>query len=84
MNSGLPNLWKPCTIRTNKWTDKAGIERYGVEVICENLQLLGSRPQASQAGGTEPESSYAGFSHSASENRNSYISTDFDENIYPF
>ena len=32
-------------IRTNKWTDKDGLERSGVEVICENLQLLGSRPQ---------------------------------------
>jgi single-stranded DNA-binding protein len=71
------------SIRTNKWTDKAGIERYGVEVICENLQLLGSRPHASQAGRTETES-YGGFSQSASENASAYASTEFDEDIIPF
>ena len=71
-------------IRTNKWTDKTGIERYGVEVICENLQLLGSRPQASQFGGTETEPSYGGFIQGASENRHSYASTNFDEDIIPF
>lgn len=32
-------------IRTNKWTDKVGLEHHGVEVICENLQFLGRRPQ---------------------------------------
>jgi single-strand DNA-binding protein len=70
-------------IRTNKWTDKAGIERYGVEVICENLQLLGSRPHASQAGRTETES-YGGFSQSASGNASAFASTEFDEDIIPF
>ena len=70
-------------IRTNKWTDKAGIERYGVEVICENLQLLGSRPHTSQAGRIETES-YGGFSKSASGNASAYSSTEFDEDIIPF
>ena len=71
-------------IRTNKWTDKAGIERYGVEVICESLQLLGSRPQSSSGSSAEATSSYGGFSQGASENRNSYASADFDEDIIPF
>ena len=41
-------------IRTNKWTDKAGIERHGVEVICENLQLLGSRSQVDDHENNDP------------------------------
>ena len=45
-------------IRTNKWTDKAGVERYGVEVICENLQLLGSRPQVYQDGGSNASTGF--------------------------
>jgi len=71
-------------IRTNKWTDKAGIERYGVEVICENLQLLGSRPQTSNSGGADADSSYGGFSQSASGHAGSYASTEFEEDIIPF
>ena len=70
-------------IRTNKWTDKTGIERYGIEVICENLQLLGSRPHASQAGRTETES-HGGFSQSASGNASASASTEFDEDVIPF
>ena len=34
-------------LRTRKYTDKEGIERYQTEIICETLQLLGSRSQSS-------------------------------------
>lgn len=34
-------------LRTRKYTDKEGIERYQTEIICETLQLLGSRGQSS-------------------------------------
>ena len=71
-------------IRTNKWTDKAGIERYGVEVICENLQLLGGRPQVPHDSNTEVTTSNGGFSQKASGNINTYNSTEFDEDIIPF
>lgn len=38
-------------LRTRKYTDKEGIERYLTEVICEQLQLLGTgRSQSSDAG----------------------------------
>lgn len=30
-------------LRTRKYTDKAGIERYLTEVICEKLQMLGKK-----------------------------------------
>lgn len=71
-------------IRTNKWTDKAGIERYGVEVICENLQLLGGRPQVAHDSDIEVTSSYDGFSQKVSGNINTYDTTEFDEDIIPF
>ena len=71
-------------IRTNKWTDKAGIERYGVEIICENLQLLGGRSQAYGVTGAETTPSYGGFSQNAPSNANTYTSTKFDEDVIPF
>jgi single-strand DNA-binding protein len=30
-------------IKTNKYTDKAGVEKYAVNIVASNLQLLGSR-----------------------------------------
>ena len=71
-------------IRTNKWTDKAGIERYGVEVICENLQLLGGRPQVPHDSNAEVTSSYGGFIQKGSGNIDTYDTTEFDEDIIPF
>ncbi len=43
-------------LRTRKYTDKEGIERYQTEIICETLQLLGSRSQNSNQGGDGFES----------------------------
>jgi single-strand DNA-binding protein len=36
-------------IRTRKWQDKDGQERYSTEIVADRMQLLGSR-----AGGSEP------------------------------
>lgn len=71
-------------IRTNKWTDKTGIERYGIEIICENLQLLGSRPLVSSSASAEAISSHGGLSHNASGGASTFVSTEFDEDIIPF
>jgi single-strand DNA-binding protein len=30
-------------LRTRKWTDKEGIEKYTTEIVAENMQMLGSR-----------------------------------------
>lgn len=35
-------------LRTRRYTDKEGIERYQTEIICETLQLLGGRSQSAQ------------------------------------
>ncbi|NRF71382.1 single-stranded DNA-binding protein [Aquincola sp. S2] len=33
-------------LRTRKWTDKDGVERFTTEIYGEQLQMLGSRPDA--------------------------------------
>lgn len=39
-------------IRTRKWTDQAGVDKYSVEVVVETLKMLGSR----QDGGSSQQS----------------------------
>ena len=33
-------------LKTRKWTDKEGVERYSTEIVAETMQLLGSRQGA--------------------------------------
>lgn len=35
-------------LRTRQWTDQTGAKRYTTEVVADNLQLLGKRPDADQ------------------------------------
>ncbi len=39
-------------IRTRKWTDKEGQDKYSTEIVADRMQLLGSRSGGS--GGSEP------------------------------
>ena len=41
-------------IHNSKWTDREGIERYGYEIIADDVQFL-SRPRAADASGEQPE-----------------------------
>lgn len=42
-------------LRTRKWTDPKGIERYTTEIRADRLQMLGSRPSvATEAAATAP------------------------------
>lgn len=38
------------SLRTRKWTDQSGVEKYSTEIRADNLQMLGGRPE----GGTAP------------------------------
>ncbi len=38
-------------LRTRKWTDKDGVEKYTTEVYAENMQLLGGREDGGGGGG---------------------------------
>ena len=38
-------------LKTRKWTDKEGIEKYTTEIVADQMQLLGSREGMGDAGG---------------------------------
>lgn len=40
-------------LRTRKWTDKEGVERYSTEIVANALQLLGGPAEGSSAGGDD-------------------------------
>ncbi len=44
-------------LRTRKWTDKEGVEKYTTEIVAENMQMLGSRE--GMGGGDVEESAAA-------------------------
>ena len=56
-------------LKTRKWTDKDGVEKYTTEVIADNMQMLGGRddgertapPVQRQAPKPPPKSSAGGF-----------------------
>ncbi len=41
-------------IHNSKWTDREGIERYGYEIIADDVQFL-SRPRQEQPSGEQPD-----------------------------
>ena len=46
-------------LRTRQWTDQTGATRYTTEVVADNLQLLGKRPDAPQPqGAAQPQAGY--------------------------
>lgn len=51
-------------LRTRKWTDQNGVERYTTEVIAENMVMLGNK----QSGGFEHEPVSTNVSNSTSNN----------------
>lgn len=48
-------------LRTRQWTDQTGSNRYTTEVVVDNIQLLGKRPdgQPGQQQGYTPQGGYA-------------------------
>ena len=48
------------SLRTRKWTDKDGIEKYTTEIRADQMQMLGSRQgQGGPAGGPEDDGGYS-------------------------
>lgn len=67
------------SLRTRKWQDKAGQERYTTEIICNDLQLIDSRGP-----GSEPSYDQAPRRNSHSSHSSSLLeNTDLDEEL-PF
>jgi single-strand DNA-binding protein len=53
------------SLRTRKWTDKEGIERYTTEIRADEMKMLGRREGSGEGGGN-----YGGGGYASSENRN--------------
>jgi single-strand DNA-binding protein len=74
------------SLRTRKWTDKQGQERYSTEIIGNELQMLGGRGGAgggSGAGGGGGSGERAAAPAFAEESGSASRSEDFDDDI-PF
>jgi single-strand DNA-binding protein len=76
-------------IRTRKWTDKEGVERYTTEIEANEMQMLGSRQGASSSGGeteygsNRPSSAPAADSARATPAKKAPNFEDMDDDI-PF
>jgi single-strand DNA-binding protein len=46
-------------IRTRKYTDQAGVEKYATEIVAEQMQMLGGRGGAGGGGGGGDEGGYS-------------------------
>jgi len=44
-------------IKTDKYTDKEGVERYATDIIADEMQMLGSKGDASAGGNSAPAAS---------------------------
>lgn len=48
-------------LRTRKWTDASGVEKYSTEIVAETMQMLGGKP----SGSTESGDGYSKAAQSA-------------------
>ncbi len=53
-------------LKTRKWTDKQGVERYTTEIVADQMQMLGGR---SEGGSGQPSTSSEGDYQAAREGR---------------
>ena len=65
-------------IKTRKWQDQQGVERYTTEIIGSEMQMLDSKPTAAQGGYAPQQQAQAPQSQSQSRQ-----AVDFDDDI-PF
>jgi single-strand DNA-binding protein len=68
-------------LRTRKWTDQSGQEKYSTEIVAETMQMLGGRAPGSSDGGMSGGSSMPESRSSAPMNSPSL--GDIDDDI-PF
>ena len=48
------------SLRTRKWTDQSGVEKYSTEIRADQMQMLGSRQGMGQPSGEEDGGGYGG------------------------
>ncbi|KAA3641491.1 MAG: single-stranded DNA-binding protein [Proteobacteria bacterium] len=70
-------------LRTNKWQDKSGADRYTTEIMANEMQMLGGRPGSGQGGGGNMPSAPKNNNQSQNQNESGPNYDDFDDEI-PF
>ena len=74
-------------LRTRKYTDKEGIDRYATEIIADTMQMLGSRQGAGEVpddwGNSKPSSRPAPKGSARTQERYQPVLDDLDDDI-PF
>ena len=73
-------------LKTRKWTDKEGVERYSTDILADEMKMLGSREGGDDAGGGQrsaPAARPAGGKPAAAASKSSSGFADMDDDI-PF
>ena len=71
-------------IRTNKYTDRNGVERYQTQIIADTMQMLGSKQDGStQPAGTKQPAQRNSYAEAKQNGRHPAPQTDDDSDI-PF
>ena len=71
------------SIKTRKWTDKDGIEKYSTEIVAETMQMLGGKPVGGGGDGGESYSRSKPAEQSAPASSNAASLGAMDDDI-PF
>ena len=74
------------SLRTRKWQDKSGTDRYTTEIIANEMQILDSRQQNANAGGNfnKASSNQGNGNHGNGNQNSSSHATAFEEDDIPF
>lgn len=71
-------------LRTRKYTDKEGIDRYATEIIGDRMQMLGSKQDSStQPAGTKQPAQHNSYAETKQTGRRPTAQPDLDDDI-PF
>jgi len=73
-------------LKTRKWTDKDGTDRYTTEIVCNELQMLDGKEDSQQqaAQSQQPRQQAAPKQHRQAPVQQQAAQPDFDEDSIPF
>lgn len=71
------------SLRTNKWQDQSGAERYTTEIIANTMQMLDSKGGAASYPGSSSSSASSSYSQESVPASEPEMSVEFDDDI-PF
>lgn len=70
-------------IRTRKWQDREGQDRYTTEIVANEMQMLGGRPSADRGMGAAPDRGRERATEPVSKTEAAGVAESFDDDI-PF